>query len=249
MKAMLERAATLARLRPLFVVVALSSVSCSNSPQPPRRLDVWGSVAEALRDGKTEARVHLSDLDATGLVGVGAVQDLSGEITILDGQCTVSRVVDARVVTEQTRDVAATMLFAGRVEAWVEVAVEHDVAPADVAAFVEAAARDQGIDCELAFPFVVVGEVTDLAVHVLAGQCPIRARRLGIEMDKAPFRHHAARAKSTLVGIFAKRGGGVITHHGSALHVHAIVEGDTPFTGHCDSVGIAKGARLRLPRR
>jgi hypothetical protein len=50
-----------------------------------------------------------------------------------------------------------------------------------------------------------------------------------------------------LVGSFARDAAGVLTHHGSWVHVHAIVDLDPIFTGHVESTGIAAGAVLRVP--
>jgi hypothetical protein len=210
---------------------------------------VFGTLREALRDGETHARVDVATIASPRLVAVGAAAGLDGEITIKDGVCHVSRVRSGAVETRRSADVAATLMCAAEVERWQHVPVAADIAPAALDRFVARAAGTVGIDTRAPFPFVVEGELVALSMHVLAGECPIRAARLGIAPTSPPFERRFERVAGQLVGFHAEDGGGVITHHGSATHVHAIVPGDGGFTGHCDAVGVAAGAVLWLPAR
>jgi acetolactate decarboxylase len=231
----------------LFLFLALSACASVDPSPAPGTVRAWGSLREALRDGDTRARVKLSALDGQHLFAVGAVKDLDGEITIVDGVCHASHVRDGRIRTERSSQVEATILFAARVPRWKTIAVTEDVAPAGFDAFIARHARNLGIDIAEPFPFLVEGELTQVDVHVLAGECPIRARMLGSEMKSPPLRKTYERVRGLLVGIHASHGTGTITHHGSATHVHAVLADGEGLTGHCDAVGIAAGAVLRLP--
>jgi alpha-acetolactate decarboxylase len=209
----------------------------------------WGTLREALREGHTEARVEVDEVAGPRLVGVGAVAGLDGEITIVDGDCYVSRVRAGEVETVRSSDVAATLLFAADVSEWRTLEVAKPLAPGALEGFVEAGAAAAGLDTTRPFPFVIEGDLSELEAHVIAGQCPTRAAVSGEPLSSPPAYVEYGLVRGRLVGIWASAGGGVITHHGSAVHVHAVVEGDAPFTGHCDAVGVAAGAVLRLPVR
>lgn len=48
--------------------------------------------------------------------------------------------------------------------------------------------------------------------------------------------------------IFARGAEGVLTHHGTAIHAHALVETTSGMiTGHVDALGVSRGAVLLLP--
>ena len=231
------------------VLLALVLAGCTGSEPVSARGGVrtWGTLREALRDGHTQARVDVADIAKPGLVAVGAVADLDGEISIIDGICYVSRVRDGKIRTDRSSQVQATILFAADVRGWKAVAITRAVAPAEFEAFVTKCAEDAGIDTAEPFPFLVEGELLTMKMHVLAGECPIRARMQGVSMTSPPAHREFERVRGRLVGIHASGGGGVITHHGSVTHVHAVLTGDEVITGHCETVGIAAGAVLRLP--
>jgi alpha-acetolactate decarboxylase len=228
----------------LLAAALIALAGCAAAPGTVR---TYGTLREALRDGATQARVDVAEIAGPTLCAVGAAAGLDGEITALDGACWISRVRGGAVQTERSHQAAATVLFAAEVARWTSVAVEADVHPAALEAFVGECARAAGLDPNAPFPFAVEGELLAMDVHVLAGQCPIRARMLGLPVTSPPWRARFDRVRGRLVGIHARDAAGVITHHGSATHVHAVVEGDSAFTGHCDAVGIAAGATLRLP--
>ncbi len=65
--------------------------------QPEVRQD--GSMREVMRDGQTEGRVLLSEAaEESGAIAVGALEWLGGEVTIVEGEAWVSRVVDGELV-------------------------------------------------------------------------------------------------------------------------------------------------------
>ena len=231
------------------LLLALVIAGCTG-PEPvsaPGGVRAWGTLRDALRDGHTQARVDVADIASSGLVAIGAVADLDGEISIIDGTCYVSRVRDGTIQTDRSTQVKATILFGADVREWKTLEITRAVAPADFEAFVTKCAEDAGIDTAEPFPFLVEGELLAMKVHVLAGECPIRARIQGVSMTSPPVHREFEKVRGRLVGIHASGGGGVITHHGSATHVHAVLTDGEVMTGHCESVGIAEGAVLRLP--
>ena len=61
----------------------------------------------------------------------------------------------------------------------------------------------------------------------------------------APF---APLVAALLVGFFGKNQDGVMTHHGSNIHIHGLLDIDgATATGHLDSVEFTNGAKLYLP--
>jgi hypothetical protein len=52
----------------------------------------------------------------------------------------------------------------------------------------------------------------------------------------------------TVLGFFAKDQEGVMTHHGSNIHIHGLLDKNGGVaTGHLDSVTMNKGAKLYFP--
>ena len=71
---------------------------------------------------------------------------------------------------------------------------------------------------------------------------------MGIGDREQPWRQHGVSTALRVVGFFARDQHGVMTHHGSNLHIHAIiVNGDEWISGHLDEVEMAEGATLSVP--
>ena len=203
-------------------------------------------MRQALRDGQTEARVALVDAPITAdTYGVGAIQSLEGEITIDAGTIWVSQ-SSAPGEVETTRDDlmnAATMLFIDDVPEWESFAIERDLAPDEIDAYLRDLIGNAGPHM-----FRIEGTLADLRLHVIAGECPIRARMLGEEMTSPPIVFELPMTQATIVGVFAEDAAGDITHMGSDTHMHVLLEQDGQMmTGHVESVAIRQGSTLQIP--
>ena len=76
----------------------------------------------------------------------------------------------------QASDAMATVLFTAQVAEWQEVSVDAAVDPSELEAFLADQARSAGIDPTRPFPFVLSGNLEYLRLHVIGGECPMRAR-------------------------------------------------------------------------
>jgi alpha-acetolactate decarboxylase len=211
----------------------------------------WGTLREALRDGRTQARVDVASVAGKGVYAVGALAGLEGEVTVLDGEIWVSKgkIRPPATTRSATASAPATVLFAAEVPHWQDVEVEENVDPSVFEEFLEQAAARVGLDPGEPFAFVVEGPLTYLRMHVIAGECPMRARMLNKEISSPPYEKRVDRVEGRLVGIFATNAAGKLTHQGAKTHTHVLLSEGDGITGHVESVGIAAGSVLRLPQR
>lgn len=238
-------------------VAALLIASCgaTRGPAPVSawngEVERWGTLREALHDGRVEARVGLAEVAREHVYAVGALEGLRGEVTVVDGEAWISLGDARRPVTTRgpAGDARATVLFAAEVRAWRDVAVEREIGPGELDAYVARRASEIGIDVLRPFPFLVEGRLVRLDAHVIAGECPIRARHLGRAMVTPAFELRRDAVEGRLVGLYAASGGGILCHGGSQTHAHVLLEADGGLTAHVESVGLATGAVLRLPVR
>ena len=241
--------------RALLPVLLLASTACRTAAPDAGRptawdgeLRTWGTLRAALRDGHDQARVAVSDVAATGVFAVGALEGLAGEVTILDGEVWITEGTDPVTTRRGLTDDQATFLFAAQVDDWQAVPIAAAVDPSIFDTYLEQTARAHGLDTDQPFPFHVNGPLVHLHMHVIAGECPIRARMLGTESATPAFDVHEPAATGRLVGFYAPDAGGIVCHSGSVTHVHGVLEGDAALTGHVETVGLGAGATLWLPR-
>jgi len=190
-----------------------------------------------MRDGEKDGRVTIADVVDHRSVGLGALAGLSGEILVVDGVAWVGRAASTGVVVEraQPNDQAALLLLA-EVGPWKSATLEAESALDDLDPKPSGAARTT--------PFIVRGNFAQLELHVLAGRCPYAPD--DDEGDDAVRRTFDG-ARGTLVGFVTDEAPGVIAHHGSRLHVHALLEEPEPFVGHVDAAVIRSGSLLLVP--
>jgi alpha-acetolactate decarboxylase len=198
-------------------------------------------MREVMRDGHTEPRVRLADLTlAPATIGVGALEGLLGEVTIVDGEVQIATAPE-HVVTNVTAigTYHATLLSIAT--------------PNSSEAATETGRLDESSLARLAARFAplatvdVTGVVEQLNVHVARGACPHGATTPATQ----PHLWSAAAGTTVrLVGFYAPDAAGSLTHHGTAFHLHAIAvtaAGDRR-SGHVDAFVLRPGAIVRLGR-
>ena len=99
-------------------------------------------------------------------MGVGAVADARGEITIYDGRLIVSYGKGGPHPGDESEP--AALLATPKVAGWQTVKVEQDVAPDDIDKFTARTAAAHGIDQEGPFPFQIRGTLASYVMHVNA---------------------------------------------------------------------------------
>ncbi len=237
-----------------FALVLLCA-GCASSPVGwDGRVRQWGTLREALHHGQTQGRVRLAEVvTKPHAYGLGALEDLAGEVMILDGAAWVSTVDEAdgqRTSRAAGGDLRATILAVAYVRKWNDLPVLKDVPAAEFDDYVAAMGEKAGLNTKDTFPFVVQGPMGGVHVHIINGECPMVGSgqsRAGASAE--PYRAARDAAYGTLVGFYAEGQAGVLTHHDSRTHVHAMLAGEKPLMGHVDAVALKAGAVLRMPAR
>jgi alpha-acetolactate decarboxylase len=215
----------------------------------------YGKMHEAIGKQQHHGRVQLrAVVKRDHFFGVGAIEQLAGEITIHDGKITVTRVGPGGQPQsgERAPNVNATILVGAYVPSWKEHTVTAQVEPGEFDEFIAEAATAAGIKTGEAFVFTVEGEFKNISLHVINGACPMHARlnKQDIPEERQPFAQHFESVRGTLVGIFAKNAVGHLTHPGTSNHSHILFQdtgtGDL-VTAHVEQTGLAAGSVLRLP--
>ncbi len=211
----------------------------------------YGAMRQVMREGQTEPRIRLTDAVAVPhAYGVGALEGLTGEVTIVDGSVWVARVAHAGVDMSGPAPAAqdqATLLTLAHIARWESVPLTTTIEGAALESYIKAAARDMGIDTSKPFPFVIEGDAIRVDLHVINGYCPSAVDPA--TMDAQPWVWSSpAPGRAVIVGFYAPDAAGVMTHHGTAVHMHAVVDIDgRTVAGHVDEAAAGAGAVLRLP--
>jgi len=216
----------------------------------PSEITVHGALREMMHMGKIQRRVDLAPMvGSTGLYGLGALEELSGEVTIWDGEMWISKPDGQGAATHgqvpQTSD-GATLLVSTTVKAWQERPIAEAVPFAQLDAFIEAQAKAAGIDTSEAFPFRIESSPSRLDWHVIDGsKIPKDSHGHEVHMRTA-VRGTLKPGAVEILGFYSPKHHAIFTHHDTNTHAHVIAR-DQGITGHVDHVDLAAGGKLFLP--
>lgn len=236
-------------MRILFALLSTFAATGCVSSLP--RVEQYGSMREVLREGKAQRRIAVAEAVARPhAYAVGALENLGGEITIADGEVWVARLEagELRVSGPQvSRTDGAALLILTHVKTWKTALLPVAAADVELESALARLAREHGVDTARPFPFEIEGRLTALSMHVINGVCPL-AGAPGTDGGAAPWRYTLdAPAHGRIVGFFAPDSAGKITHHGTSIHAHALLDvNGARLTGHVEHVAVSPGAVVRL---
>jgi hypothetical protein len=239
----------------LGVLAIIALMGCPTAHHPSSTEFVrYGGMHEAIGQQQHHGRVALVEvLDQPHFYGVGAVEGLQGEITILDSEAVVTGAApDGRLDSLPSAVLQATMLAGRSVPEWTSVTLDEAVPNDRLDERIAAAAEAAGLNPDGPFVFMVDGALTDVRVHVINGACPVHARMKNLTLSEKvrPFELEAKSLAGMTVGVYAKGSVGQLTHPATNTHAHLIWEDDLTgrrVTGHLERFGLAPGADLKLP--
>jgi len=219
-----------------------SAMSVNSAPTVIGDVRQYGAMREVMRDGADEPRVGLDQFAGRpGVVAVGALAGLEGEVVILDGEVWASRGAGGDVAAVRAAEEHATLLTVAEAGEWTIESIDAGGLSLD-----ELLRRE--IDGDGPTPFVLEADVAELSLHVINGFCPkgVDPGERGVE----PWRWSGtASGGVTIVGFHAPGTAGVMTHHGSEAHAHALVEIDgRRVAAHVDGARVLGAAALRTPK-
>lgn len=237
------------------LLVALALLGCV-SPRTDRSEELvrYGTMHDAIGQRRHEGRVGLKDvLRQPHFYGLGALDGLKGEVTIVDSQAVITAGTTAGGTQQLSpSDLRAALLVGQSVPEWTRVEME----PVPSERFDEAiatAAISHGLNLTQPFMFLIEGNFTDVRLHVINGACPIHARikKLELRPHEQPIELEANELRGTIVGVYAADSVGTLTHPATSTHTHLIytdLATGAQVTGHLERAGIPTRAILKLPR-
>lgn len=213
-------------------------------------VQTWGTLRGVLHDGDTSGKVRLEDVAGPHGVGIGAPEGLAGEIVVLDGKTWVTR-ADGRGGTQTQHpappNATAAFLVIATVPRWVDQRTDNRRSLSELEQAVRDAATTIGLNPASPFPFLVEGRFSTIEMHVLNGQCPFTQSKGNDDPTHDPIRTRTDDVKGVLVGFYSDGPPGTLTHAGTRVHIHALVQGERQVVGHVDAVTVEPGAEIRLP--
>ena len=244
------------RLRTPLLTLFFSFWAFSAAAEP-FDIRVFGNFERMSHSDDTQGVVNLWEIPRLpGSYGIGALDDLRGEILLWDGKLLVSQGHSANGAIEPAVPSDEAVFFVeARVEAWDEVAIPNDMTRVEFELFVLQTAPRRGLSTDQAFPFAVTGRFHRVLWHVVTGATVAQkdqseqAGRTHAQGDATYRIFDQADVTGLLLGFYSGVAlEGIISHPGERFHVHYADPGFS-VSGHVDDYRVNRGTVLLLPRR
>jgi acetolactate decarboxylase len=217
---------------------------------PGRGYDIRfvGTQRDTIANGKIAALIDLRTLATTPhLYAIGPIEQLRGEVTIIDGRPSLSRVGPNRsILVSESFETGAPFLVWAEVPAWRTIPIPPEVRSfTDLEAFTPRAAATVGLDSQQPVPLLVHGQEDLIEFHILNRVGDELYSPAKIKEIQLPF--DLAHVDATIVGFYSPSHRGIFTPMDSSMHIH-FQTAKNDASGHIHALEIGAGAVLSLPQ-
>ncbi len=206
----------------------------------------WVGAQRDVLGGDVDGKIDLPALLAVPhLYALGPRAGVSGEITVLDGEPWIARVVDRRVYVTTDPDDRACFLVYDHVNAWRETVETKPIDDEEqLTGVVRRAAGDADLAADQPLIFLLRSPAATVTFHVLD-------KRDGLPHN--PERHERAKVRFELerepvevLGFYSRGHRGIFTPRDSDLHLHFRTL-DGRASGHVERIAVEPGAVIAVP--
>ncbi|MBT3962507.1 MAG: decarboxylase [Flavobacteriales bacterium] len=233
----------------ILTLTILATFSCATAPDADDhfKVEYAGALKNIMHKGDLSAQADLTEFqDTEHFYALGAVENLKGEILILDSKPFISSVQDQNLSISNSFDNNGTLLVYASVDKWASLSIPDNVSTyQDLEKHIEQTARDNGINTEKPFPFLINGRVKSFDWHVIDWKDG--------DTEHSHEKHISSGLHGTLsdqdveiLGFYSNSHHAIFTHHTTNMHLH-VKTTDNQLSGHLDGLTLGQGMTLKLP--
>ncbi|MCZ4409148.1 acetolactate decarboxylase [Cryomorphaceae bacterium 1068] len=231
----------------LLLIFALSGCSTAPDADDTYTVGYHGALKNMMHKGDISAQANLADFrDEAHLYALGAVENLKGEILILDGEPYITSAEGQNLTLDHSFDHKATLLVYASVNEWTSHSIPKEVSTyEDLESHIEKVAKENGINTDEPFPFLINGMAETADWHVINWKDG--------DTEHSHEKHIKSGAYGTLsnqeveiLGFYSRSHHAIFTHHTTNMHLHVRAT-DNSTLGHLDGLALSPGMTLKLP--
>jgi acetolactate decarboxylase len=230
---------------PVFIAVTFFISSCESSKS--YNATTVGELEDLIKKGDMSTHFKLKDLEGTPhLYAIGSVTNLKGFMVIDDSNPYTSFIHDGEVAVHSSWNTEATLLVYSIVEKWKEMPIPAEVNDwKKLEDFVMKAAKENDIDPDSPFPFLLKGEAGSISWRI-SDWDPTDKVVTNKKVKNSGLKGVAGNVKTTIVGFYCTKQYRVLAEHNTKMHLH-FVSDDKTVSGHVDDIALNGSMRLYLP--
>lgn len=226
-------------MRQIFLFIVLVFGSCQSREKD--QVLISGSLHAMMMEGKTEATINLADLESENLYALGAMENLAGEITVINGEAINTQVVNDTFNVSYSFETKAALLVYAHVSDWEQISLTQQLDIETLETLLEDLSTSKTI--AQPFPFKIESHKATLDWHIVNG---------GKGSSHSDHKNSGFSRKDSLddvqlIGFFSTDHQGVFTHRGRNTHIH-FKTSDNLNAGHIDGLSIPSNSILYIPK-
>jgi acetolactate decarboxylase len=208
-----------------------------------------GAARNVMMGIDLSATVLLDTLaDKPFLYALGPVDNLQGEITVIDGKVYAARFENGEIECFESAQLRAPFLAYSYIEKWhsyrVNVRFEN---LSSIEQVVDSLGEIHGFNEDEAFPFLMEANWQHVDFHVIKRDTT-ELQHSHEKHNEAKIKFHRNNAEATMLGFFSRHHEGVFTHRGHFTHIH-YTRKQPCETGHLDDLKHSGEIIVKLPSK
>jgi len=230
----------------VFLLMILSVTSCNPTFQKPKdEVIIIGQMKDVMFKGELYGKINLDTIaNKDHLYGIGPVENLRGEVLILDGKAYKSTIeTDSTMKVVETFAIQAPFFGYASIPNWIEHELPDSIQTiTQLEQYLDSSTKN----AKRPFFFKLSGTVEQGTIHIV--NLPEGSKVSSpTEAHKGQRNYKLENAQSEIIGFFSTAHKTIFTHHDTFLHMHLITS-DRQKMGHLDEMILKKGSvKLYLP--
>tara|TARA_B110000495_G_scaffold141922_1_gene124866 strand:+ start:1607 stop:2308 length:702 start_codon:yes stop_codon:yes gene_type:complete len=233
-------------MKNILLLVGLLLIGCQ-SDQKSIHVNIYGELRQIMHGGVRDGVVALTDvLQDEHVYGLGALEGLEGEILIWDSKpvLTTAKKGGEASFTNNAENEKALLLVTATVKDWIEIPFNNTQIETSLNDYIYQIAKDNNINPEEPFPFILQGNFTKVKWHIISDPGPDGTHE--DHMNKS-WNRTVENTNAKILGFYSTKHHAVFTHHSTNSHMHFYDE-KSGYSGHADELILGENTILKLPK-
>ena len=230
-----------------FTILTLLLSAVVPEQGEPFKVEYKGALKNIMHKGDISAQANLKDFqNKKHLFALGAVENLKGEILILDGKPFISSVQNEELSISNSFDHKATLLVYANIDKWKSFDIPRKIVSLEaLEKHIEQVAKDNGINTDEPFPLLISGVANSFDWHVINWKDGDKVHTH--EKHITSGLHGTLKNQAVdILGFYSNSHHAIFTHHTTNMHLH-VKTTDSKISGHLDGLTLGQGMTLQLP--
>ncbi|MCB0756185.1 MAG: acetolactate decarboxylase [Flavobacteriales bacterium] len=231
----------------ILSLLSLIACSCNQESRNPYNVRYDGALKNIMRKGDLSAKADLADFQTVKhLYALGAVENLKGEILILDGVPFISSVQNGALNIDDSFNHKAALFVYAEVEEWTSFEIPKSVKTYDdLEQHVDRVAKENGMDPDAPFPFLLDGTLQSVSWHVIDWKDGDTEHSHEKHINSG-LNGVMENVNAVVLGFYSNSHHAIFTHHTTNMHLH-VKTLDNQLAGHVDDLILGENMVLKLP--